>query len=107
MRPDNVFQWILAAAAFVAIAAFGVTAVWAVLAGAVLGIIYNSVKMKKLADDKTADSSIVQGGGAEDKEAGERVEVSAISATCSDGVDAKDAKNAEGDKQREDEEAVK
>ena len=103
----NVFQWILAAAAFAAIAAFGITAVWAVLAGAVLGIIYNSVKTKKIADDKNAQSSTVHGVGAEDKEAGDRVEVSAISAACSDGIDAKGAKNTGDDEQREDEEAVK
>ena len=78
----NVFQWILAAAAFVAIAAFGITAVWAVLGGAVLGIIYNSVKTRKLADDKTA-------GG---------------SAACGDGVGDKDD---EDDKQCEDEEVAK
>ena len=35
------FQWILAIAALVAIGVFGVTAVWAVLAGAVIGILYN------------------------------------------------------------------
>ena len=76
------FQWILAAAAFAAIAAFGVTAVWAVLGGAVLGIIYNSVKTGKFAEDKDDDGS----------------------AACGDGV--KD-KADEADKKREDEEAVK
>lgn len=78
----NVFQWILAAAAFAAIAAFGVTAVWAVLAGAVLGIIYNSVKTRKLAEDKDDDGS----------------------AACGDGVGDKDD---EDDKQCEDEEVAK
>lgn len=78
----NVFQWILAAAAFVAIAAFGVTAVWAVLGGAVLGIIYNSVKTGKFAEDKDDDGS----------------------AACGDGVGDKDD---EDDKQCEDEEVAK
>lgn len=40
------FQWIMAIAALVAISAFGVTAVWAVLAGAVIGILYNTVRLK-------------------------------------------------------------
>ena len=45
LRTDPYFcgqaQWILAIAALVAIGVFGVTAVWAVLAGAVIGILYN------------------------------------------------------------------
>lgn len=100
----NVFQWILAAAAFVAIAAFGITAVWAVLAGAVLGIIYNSVKTKKFADDKTADSSAASAVGIENEETGDCVEVHDSSSACGDGVD---DKVDEDDKQREDEEAEK
>lgn len=40
----SVFQWVLAAAALLAIGFFGITAVWAIIAGAIAGIIYNSVK---------------------------------------------------------------
>lgn len=38
---DSAFQWILAIGAFIVIAVFGLTAVWAILGGAVLGILYN------------------------------------------------------------------
>ena len=41
------FQWILAVAAFLAIGVFGVTAVWAVLAGAVIGILYNTLWLER------------------------------------------------------------
>lgn len=44
---NSVFQWVLAVAALVAIGFFGITAVWAILAGAVAGVIYNSVKLRK------------------------------------------------------------
>ncbi len=44
------FQWILAAAAFIAIAAFGITALWAVLGGALAGIIYTAAKKGKEAE---------------------------------------------------------
>ena len=40
----SVFQWVLAAAALLAIGFFGITAVWAIITGAIAGIIYNSVK---------------------------------------------------------------
>lgn len=40
----SVFQWVLAAAALLAIGFFGITAVWAIIVGAIAGIIYNSVK---------------------------------------------------------------
>ena len=43
----SVFQWVMAVAALIVIGVFGVTAVWAILGGAVLGIIYNSVKLRK------------------------------------------------------------
>ena len=43
----SVFQWILAAAAFAAIGLFGVTAIWAIIAGAIAGIIYNSVMLNR------------------------------------------------------------
>ena len=41
------FQWILAVAAFLAIGVFGITAVWAVLAGAVVGILYNTLWLER------------------------------------------------------------
>ena len=41
------FQWILAAGSFVVIGVFGITAIWAILAGAVLGIVYNTIKLRK------------------------------------------------------------
>ncbi|MFR4798288.1 MAG: chromate transporter, partial [Lentihominibacter sp.] len=37
----SVFQWILAVISFVAIGVFGITAIWAIIAGAAAGIIYN------------------------------------------------------------------
>ena len=40
-------QWILAVAAFLAIGVFGITAVWAVLAGAVVGILYNTLWLER------------------------------------------------------------
>ena len=40
------FQWILALGSFIAIAVFGVNAVWMVLAGIVLGIVYTSKNEK-------------------------------------------------------------
>lgn len=43
----NWFQWILAAASFAAIGIFGITAVLAILAGAVFGIIYNVINAKQ------------------------------------------------------------
>ena len=46
----SLFQWVLAAAAFVAIAAFGVTALWAILGGAVFGIIHTAVRSGKEAE---------------------------------------------------------
>ena len=41
------FQWIMAVAAFLAIGVFGITAVWAVLAGAVVGILYNTLWLER------------------------------------------------------------
>ena len=46
------FQWILAIAALVAIGVFGVTAVWAVLAGAIIGILYNAFWMGRRSGEK-------------------------------------------------------
>lgn len=42
----SVFQWVLAVASLLAIGFFGITAIWAILAGAVAGIVYNAVKLK-------------------------------------------------------------
>lgn len=41
------FQWILALLSFVAIAAFSVNAVWAIVAGILAGLVYTAVKEKK------------------------------------------------------------
>lgn len=46
------FAWVLAILAFVAIIAFGINAMWVILVGAVLGVIYNSVKMRNLTGDR-------------------------------------------------------
>lgn len=46
------FQWILAVAALIAIGVFGVTAVWAVLAGAVIGILYNTFRLGRRSEEK-------------------------------------------------------
>ncbi|NLD20607.1 MAG: chromate transporter [Clostridiales bacterium] len=43
----NVFQWILAVSSLVAIGVFGITAVWAIIAGALLGIVYKAVVDRK------------------------------------------------------------
>lgn len=43
----SVFQWVLAVASLLAIGFFGITAIWAILAGAVAGIVYNAVKLKR------------------------------------------------------------
>lgn len=44
----NWFTWMLAALSFIIIAVFDITAVWVILAGAVLGCIYNTVQARKL-----------------------------------------------------------
>lgn len=41
------FSWVLAVASFIVIIGFGVNAIWAILVGAVLGVVYNSMKMRK------------------------------------------------------------
>ena len=43
----SLFQWVLAVASLLAIGFFGITAIWAILAGAVAGIVYNAVKLKR------------------------------------------------------------
>lgn len=42
----SVFDWILAVLAFIAIIVFGINAIWAILVGAVLGVIYTAVKLR-------------------------------------------------------------
>lgn len=49
------FQWILAAASFVAVGIFGITAVWAILAGGIAGLIYNVIKAKKTGEVEKHD----------------------------------------------------
>jgi len=44
----SVFAWILAVLAFIAIVGFGINAIWAILAGAIAGIVYNTVKLKEV-----------------------------------------------------------
>jgi len=44
----SVFAWILAILSFIAIVGFGINAIWAILAGAIAGIIYNTVKLKEV-----------------------------------------------------------
>lgn len=48
----TVFQWILAAASLAAIGFFGITAIWAIIGGALAGVIYNSIKLRSKADDE-------------------------------------------------------
>lgn len=48
----SVFQWVMAIAAFLLIAVFGINAVWTLLAGAVIGIIYNNIKLKEKAEEE-------------------------------------------------------
>ena len=43
----SAFQWILAVAALIAIGVFGITAVWVIIAGGVLGIVYNAAAVKR------------------------------------------------------------
>ncbi len=45
------FQWVLAMGALIAIGVFGITAVWAVLAGAVIGILYNTLWLERRSRD--------------------------------------------------------
>ena len=53
----TVFQWVLAIAALIVIAVFGVTAVWAILAGALLGILYQSIKMRRQRAGQDAEAA--------------------------------------------------
>lgn len=45
------FQWVLAMGALIAIGVFGITAVWAVLAGAGIGILYNTLWLERRSRD--------------------------------------------------------
>lgn len=51
----SVFQWVLAVASFIVIGILGINAVWALIAGAILGIIYNSMIMKKAEVSEAAE----------------------------------------------------
>ena len=51
----SVFAWILAALAFVAIAVFGINAIWMILIGAAAGIIYNAAKLRALEEAPKAE----------------------------------------------------
>lgn len=42
----SVFAWILAILTFIAIVLFGINAIWAILVGAVLGVIYTALKLR-------------------------------------------------------------
>ena len=61
---NSVFQWVLAVAALVAIGFFGITAVWAILVGAVAGIIYNCAMLRK---GKNAEESSTAGTGGKEE----------------------------------------
>lgn len=54
----SVFQWAMAIFSFAAIGIFGITAIWAILAGAVLGILYQRTLGAKAIREKDK-----QGGG--------------------------------------------
>lgn len=56
----SAFQWILAIAAFAAIILFGVSVVWVVIAGAICGIIYNGIRMRKAEEIETAEDREVK-----------------------------------------------
>lgn len=49
---NSAFQWVLAIAAFAAIGVFGITAIWAIIAGAAAGVVYNYLRLRAL-DKKT------------------------------------------------------
>lgn len=56
----SAFQWILAALALIAIGVFGVTAIWVIVAGAVLGILYHVITLKRKAFGTPADDEGVE-----------------------------------------------
>ncbi len=51
----SAFQWILAVLALIAIGVFGVTVIWPIIAGAVLGILHNAIALKRKACVPPAD----------------------------------------------------
>ncbi|MDO4487038.1 MAG: chromate transporter [Bacillota bacterium] len=53
----SVFQWILAVTAFIVIGILGINAIWVLIAGAVLGIIYSSITVKAANEDAEDSSS--------------------------------------------------
>lgn len=66
------FSWLMAAAAFAVIILTGISVVWAILAGAVIGIVYNTVRLKmqgKSANPETdrADSVNAEASDADDE----------------------------------------
>ena len=66
------FSWLMAAAAFAVIILTGISVVWAILAGAVIGIVYNTVRLKmqgKSANPETdmADSVNDEASDADDE----------------------------------------
>ena len=51
----DIFGWIIALAGLIAIAFFGIQAIWCIIAGGVIGAIYSTMIMKnKVTDDKKA-----------------------------------------------------
>lgn len=64
----SAFQWVLAIAALIAIGFFGVTAIWAIIVGAVVGIIYNSIRAGRNDKMTTAAGSESSGGASRDDE---------------------------------------
>jgi len=69
----NLFQWIIAAAAFVAIGIFGITAIWVIIAGIIAGVIYNSVVLAKADSVKPVDLKPSSSGEAFSEETEEDV----------------------------------
>lgn len=49
----NWFQWLLAIVALVAIGALKINVIWVILLGAILGIVYNSIKIKYALKDNS------------------------------------------------------
>lgn len=56
----SAFQWILAILSLVAIGVFGVTVIWVIIAGAVLGILYHAVTLKRKSSGHSADREGVE-----------------------------------------------
>ena len=56
----SVFQWILAAVSLIAIGGFGITAVWVILAGAMAGILFSTLKIKAKTENEPENHEEVQ-----------------------------------------------